>query len=171
MASAPRVGSAWERGAPQRALLASVSEMVGLPTRKAATDAAREMSTAGSQLASRNAINWDNYNYPPLLHLVHFDLEELESVPKLIVRWCNWSYKLLVVCLFTNCASCSRLVAVLDTCMTRACCLALPPTYAARCAMAVVTNLVLAIANVKLKYLHVVYAFFSARSRRAGAPT
>mmetsp|Transcript_18852 Transcript_18852/g.48589 ORF Transcript_18852/g.48589 Transcript_18852/m.48589 type:complete len:239 (+) Transcript_18852:71-787(+) len=102
--------------------------MVGLPMRKAATSAARGIgSTAGSALASRNAINWDNYNYPPLLHVVHFDLEELDAVPRLIVRWCHWSYKLLVVCLFTN----------------------------------FVTNLVLAIGAVKLKYLHAVYAFFN----------
>mmetsp|Transcript_6848 Transcript_6848/g.19917 ORF Transcript_6848/g.19917 Transcript_6848/m.19917 type:complete len:246 (-) Transcript_6848:216-953(-) len=62
----------------------------------------REINAVDGTAAARPAsINWENFNFPPYLRIIHFDLDELDAVPRLVVRWCYWSFKALVlgVCL------------------------------------------------------------------------
>mmetsp|Transcript_4714 Transcript_4714/g.5154 ORF Transcript_4714/g.5154 Transcript_4714/m.5154 type:complete len:215 (+) Transcript_4714:55-699(+) len=51
---------------------------------------------------NEGGINWQHYNYPPLCHVIHYDLKELEGLQKSLVKRMNWSLKLLLIILILN---------------------------------------------------------------------
>lgn len=53
-----------------------------------------------SQLKSnskQSKIDWDDYNYPPLLKVIHYDIEEVEPEHRLIVRALWLSHILIAI--------------------------------------------------------------------------
>eukprot|EP00927_Polykrikos_kofoidii_P025067 TRINITY_DN22606_c0_g2_i1.p1 TRINITY_DN22606_c0_g2~~TRINITY_DN22606_c0_g2_i1.p1 ORF type:complete len:234 (+),score=28.16 TRINITY_DN22606_c0_g2_i1:66-767(+) len=55
------------------------------------------LSSVGTRPTGHSEINWVNFNYPPLLRLVHYDLEELPSTLTGLVRRLNWSFQLTTI--------------------------------------------------------------------------
>eukprot|EP00003_Mantamonas_plastica_P031251 TRINITY_DN805_c0_g1_i12.p1 TRINITY_DN805_c0_g1~~TRINITY_DN805_c0_g1_i12.p1 ORF type:complete len:175 (+),score=43.64 TRINITY_DN805_c0_g1_i12:1-525(+) len=55
-----------------------------------------------SSSSTGGKINWEQYNYPPRLKLVHYDICELPETLRGPVRWSNRSMKLLAFNLFFN---------------------------------------------------------------------
>jgi len=55
------------------------------------------LSSAGGRAGGLNDINWVNFNYPPLLQLIHYNLEELPTTLTGIVRSFNFSFQITVV--------------------------------------------------------------------------
>ena len=53
--------------------------------------------------ASSGNINWDDYNYPPCLHLIHFSLSELQGSVKRFVLQVYLSFMIIVSVLLINC--------------------------------------------------------------------
>ena len=49
--------------------------------------------TGGSQ----KKIAWDNYNFPPCLNLIHYDLNEIDEPEKTVVRRLYMSYMLFFI--------------------------------------------------------------------------
>ena len=49
-----------------------------------------------------STINWNDYNYPPCLHLVHFNLSELRGSVKTFVLCLYLSFMIIVVVLILN---------------------------------------------------------------------
>mmetsp|Transcript_2866 Transcript_2866/g.8895 ORF Transcript_2866/g.8895 Transcript_2866/m.8895 type:complete len:217 (-) Transcript_2866:110-760(-) len=47
-------------------------------------------------------IKWDEYNYPPFVRIMHFDLSELEGSSRKVVRWAHAGFFLLVAALMCN---------------------------------------------------------------------
>ena len=56
--------------------------MTSTVAKTVATDKLSEMK---DYFSSKNKleINWNDFNYPPLLHVIHFDLSELSSIPEI----------------------------------------------------------------------------------------
>ena len=56
-----------------------------------------------SQTNNATAINWNDYNFPPCLHLVHFSLGELQGSVKRFVLKVYLSYMIVLSVLLINC--------------------------------------------------------------------
>lgn len=76
--------------------------MSSTSTIRGVSDINKELGGPNNPQANRTAINWDNYNYPPFLKIMHFDLNELDPSCKTVMRWVDTAYKLLIFCLLTN---------------------------------------------------------------------
>ena len=57
-------------------------------------------------------INWNDYNFPPFLHLVHFSLSELQGPVKRFVLNAYLSFVIVVIVLCINRKTCVLLVVV-----------------------------------------------------------
>lgn len=71
-------------------------------TIKGVNDIAREMSSASGIAPPQQTIDWDNYNYPPLIRIMHFNLNELEGSARRVVRLCHWAFLLIIITLLVN---------------------------------------------------------------------
>lgn len=71
-------------------------------TIRGVNDIAREINAVGGSAGGRSTVNWENYNFPPFIRVIHFDLDELDAAPRVVVRWCYWSYKVLMFGVFLN---------------------------------------------------------------------
>eukprot|EP00930_Biecheleria_cincta_P043628 TRINITY_DN29945_c0_g1_i1.p2 TRINITY_DN29945_c0_g1~~TRINITY_DN29945_c0_g1_i1.p2 ORF type:complete len:236 (+),score=15.99 TRINITY_DN29945_c0_g1_i1:30-710(+) len=60
------------------------------------TDSARLNTLASSQSPSHSDINWVDFNYPPVLRLIHFNLEELPSSHVGLARCFHITFQLTV---------------------------------------------------------------------------
>lgn len=67
-----------------------------------AFSSAKSSITDSTKSNTKGGINWDYYNYPPLCHLIHYDLNELQGRQRSIVRKMNWSLKILLIILILN---------------------------------------------------------------------
>ncbi len=56
----------------------------------------------GSMPATQSNINWSDYNYPPCLHLVHFDLSELRGTIKRFALNVYLSFVIIICVLLIN---------------------------------------------------------------------
>lgn len=61
--------------------IGSVGSVIGKP-----------LESGGSRLPGHSEINWTNFNYPPMLRIIHYDLEELPTTIAGMVRCLNLSY-------------------------------------------------------------------------------
>ena len=77
----------------------SITKSVGTSVIRNAVDSAR--SKLPGQSAYPN-IRWENFNYPPLLKIVHYDLSELEPPHKGVVRLLNITFILTFVVSIIN---------------------------------------------------------------------
>mmetsp|Transcript_70819 Transcript_70819/g.196745 ORF Transcript_70819/g.196745 Transcript_70819/m.196745 type:complete len:234 (+) Transcript_70819:50-751(+) len=72
-----------------------VSQAIGKPTGGVTTPGSRDSLSHGE-------INWVNFNYPPLLRVIHYDIEELPSSLTGLVRRMNMSFNLTVLSCVLN---------------------------------------------------------------------
>lgn len=76
------------------------------------------VAQAGGSVGARN-IKWDDFNYPPILRVMHYDISELDGPSKAVVRWAHWAYLTLLAGLLTNCTAARRCGA--PSCQTSSC--------------------------------------------------
>jgi hypothetical protein len=83
--------------------------MMTTSTIKGVNSITRELATQGARQATARAtnssINWESYNYPPFLHIMHFEPSELEGGSRIVVRWAHRAYLIVLLGLFINCAA------------------------------------------------------------------
>jgi len=72
-------------------MTSSVTKAVGSNVIRNAVDDVRN-KFPGSQ--SNSSIKWDNFNYPPLLKIIHYDLKELDAETGSLVRKLNFVFML-----------------------------------------------------------------------------
>lgn len=65
-------------------------------------DAVGQATTTTTAANSASPINWNDYNFPPCLHLVHFSLGELQGTVKRFVLKVYLSYMIVVAVLWVN---------------------------------------------------------------------
>lgn len=66
-----------------------------------------QVNSMKSSLKSQpNNIKWDDFNYPPLIHLIHYSSDELPDSTRGLVRRIHASFVILVVILFINLINC-----------------------------------------------------------------
>lgn len=66
-----------------------------------------QMNSMKSSLKSQsNTIKWDDFNYPPLLHLIHYSSAELPDPARGLVRRIHCSFLILVLILIINLVNC-----------------------------------------------------------------
>lgn len=53
-----------------------------------------------------NAIKWDDFNYPPMINVIHYSSAELPENSRGIVRRIHCSFLILVIILFINLINC-----------------------------------------------------------------
>lgn len=82
-----------------------VGKLLELAVMRGAGGAAREVQDRISAAASGrgNRVNWEDYNYPPYIRVVHYDCEDIE-VPgqQKAVKWAHGCYILLLCTLALN---------------------------------------------------------------------
>eukprot|EP01016_Furgasonia_blochmanni_P017648 TRINITY_DN20361_c0_g1_i2.p1 TRINITY_DN20361_c0_g1~~TRINITY_DN20361_c0_g1_i2.p1 ORF type:complete len:251 (-),score=5.14 TRINITY_DN20361_c0_g1_i2:51-803(-) len=62
-------------------------------------------STLGAAPPPQLPINWEDFNYPPCLHLIHFSIKELQDPYKSVVKKIHYSFLVLVYNSFINISS------------------------------------------------------------------
>lgn len=156
------------------------------------TSSSKEPQGGGAGASGgRSPIKWDEYNYPPFVRIMHFDLSELEGSSRKVVRWAHAGFFLLVAALMCNrargIAARARVRATKSVCLPlrdggvscghtrvlhssrwrsrRAPGSRIPDRRLSACRSLVLINFVLVCAGVPLKGLHIVYSLFSARAR------
>ena len=66
-----------------------------------------QVSSMKSSLKSQpNAIKWDDFNYPPILRVIHYSSAELQEPARSFSRRIHGSFLLLVLILFINLINC-----------------------------------------------------------------
>eukprot|EP00742_Colponemidia_sp_Colp-10_P001085 GILJ01001175.1.p1 GENE.GILJ01001175.1~~GILJ01001175.1.p1 ORF type:complete len:227 (+),score=20.82 GILJ01001175.1:47-727(+) len=63
-------------------------------------------SGGGSGGSNEPQIDWENFNYPPKLRIIHYDPKELQQPVKGIVLKMNWCFKIFVFTLAWNILAC-----------------------------------------------------------------
>lgn len=62
--------------------------------------ASSTLNTMKAQMINQSSgnlsnIKWNEYNYPPLLRLIHYDLDELDDERRSLVRKINWTFLII----------------------------------------------------------------------------
>lgn len=73
-------------------------------TIKGVQDIQKELTSQSGGTAARSGIKWDNFNYPVILRVMHYDISELEGSSQTVVRWAHAAFFVLLAGLATNCA-------------------------------------------------------------------
>mmetsp|Transcript_33228 Transcript_33228/g.38699 ORF Transcript_33228/g.38699 Transcript_33228/m.38699 type:complete len:220 (+) Transcript_33228:3-662(+) len=79
--------------------------MTGMMAKRAATGTLNNMEDSLTNSANSNPnsnIDWNNFNYPPLIKVVHYDLDELQDPQRAICRKLDLSMKITVATLLLN---------------------------------------------------------------------
>ena len=63
-------------------------------------------SMKSSLKSQSNQIKWDDFNYPPLLRVIHYSSAELQEPARTLARRIHCSFLILVVILFINLINC-----------------------------------------------------------------
>jgi hypothetical protein len=69
---------------------------------KLTSDLKSAAAGAAGAAGPKSEIEWTNYNYPPLILVMHFDLSELSDGGRKPVAWAHRSYLILLLGLLTN---------------------------------------------------------------------
>merc|ERR1719330_465663 len=60
------------------------------------------LGVGGGRAPSHSEINWVDFNYPPVMRLIHFDMQELPSSLTSLVRCFNISFQLTTITCIVN---------------------------------------------------------------------
>ena len=66
------------------------------------TDQIKSMKGEITGTSNKNKINWDDFNYPPFLKVIHYDVSEVDPEHRLIVRSLWLSHILIFVYSIVN---------------------------------------------------------------------
>ncbi|KAA6391167.1 MAG: hypothetical protein EZS28_013306 [Streblomastix strix] len=70
------------------------------------------MGTNTPNSGKKQQFNWNNYNFPPIIRIIHFDLTELPDGERLGVRCAFWSVNIMVITAVINFIMCIAAAAV-----------------------------------------------------------
>mmetsp|Transcript_20055 Transcript_20055/g.46951 ORF Transcript_20055/g.46951 Transcript_20055/m.46951 type:complete len:232 (+) Transcript_20055:128-823(+) len=88
----------------------SMTMDVGHAAREAIGKPLHGLSAAVSGTPSHSEINWVDFNYPPLLRLIHFNLDELPSTLTGLIRCFNMSFQITTLACIVNLISTAIIV-------------------------------------------------------------
>ncbi|QDZ25324.1 hypothetical protein HOP50_16g78720 [Chloropicon primus] len=84
----------------------NVTGQIGKFAAKRQRDAIAQRMKEGMNFGNSSKVDWEDYNYPPLLQIIHFSLDDIEDAQaKSAVRWAHMSYRFVCFTLLFNIAA------------------------------------------------------------------
>ena len=80
-----------------------LNSMVSTLASGAITGISNQMGIGGEPRPEPSPIKWEDYNYPPCLRLIHFNLSELQGLVKKVIYLLYIELWLIIAILLSNC--------------------------------------------------------------------